>query len=321
LQEKSPEYFRKTEHVMPQSFGRFKNNFTLNGIVCDDCNKHFGDNLETDLARDTFEGLHRYEFDVKKPEEFKSVGKRSRITRTVAEGAFKGSYTGLVYCEEQGKIVLKPVPQIGFRKKDSDEYEFFLLDDVPDIGTLKQRDFDLDHPRGIMMLDQNRSRSEAILLGRGFPSVKIRGEIEPPEDNQEWLCKVEGTIDDTIRRAIAKISFNYLACWEGREFMLHADFDITRGFIRYGEKPAYPLMLIENKNILRDELRDKIRVVHIVTVEYAADGKSILSQVSIFNFTTYKVCLSREFSGPRKDIKRGHLFNLYNREIWPLGAG
>ena len=85
-----------------------------------------------------------------------------------------------------------------------------------------------------------------------------------------------------------------------------------------GEKPNYRLILIENKNILMDELRDKIRVAHIVTVDYAADGKTILSQVSIFNFTTYKVCLAREFSGPRKDIKRGHFFNLYDRKIWPL---
>jgi len=303
---------------MPQSFGRFKNNFTLNGIVCDDCNKYFGDTLETDLARDTFEGLHRYELDVKKPEEFKSVGRRSRLTRTVEEGSFKGSYAELVYSEKQGKIVLIPVPQIGFRKQGSVEYEYFLLDDVPDVETLKQRGFDPDHPQGVRMLHQYRARSEQILLERGFPPLKFGGEIEPPEDGQDWLCKIEGTIDDIIRRAIAKISFNYLAYWEGREFMLHADFDITRRFIRHGEKPAYPLILIENRNILQDELQDRTRVGHIVTVDYTADGKTILSQASIFNFSTYKVCLAREFSGLRKDIKRGHFFNLYNREIWPL---
>jgi hypothetical protein len=158
--------------------------------------------------------MYRYQFDVKKSEEFKSVGKRSRIIRIVEEGVFKGSYADLVYSKEQGKIVLKPVPQIGFRKKGSAEYEYFLLDDAPDMKTLEQRGFDLDHPKGIMMLEQYRARSEQILPERGFPSVKIRGGIEPPEDNQEWLCKVEGTIDDTIRRAIAKISFNYLAYWQ-----------------------------------------------------------------------------------------------------------
>jgi len=41
--------FIKTEHVMPQSFGLFTNNFTLK-IVCDDCNKYFGDNLEIPMA-------------------------------------------------------------------------------------------------------------------------------------------------------------------------------------------------------------------------------------------------------------------------------
>jgi len=43
--------FKKSEHVLPQSFGVFENNFTLNGVVCDSCNKYFGDNLELDLAR------------------------------------------------------------------------------------------------------------------------------------------------------------------------------------------------------------------------------------------------------------------------------
>ncbi|MBI3305415.1 hypothetical protein HYZ80_03795 [Candidatus Parcubacteria bacterium] len=81
---------------MPQSFGRFQDNFTLNGqdhphIVCDCCNQYFGDNLEINLARDTFEGIYRYEIGVKKPEEFKSAGKRSRLKIEVAEGEFKGA--------------------------------------------------------------------------------------------------------------------------------------------------------------------------------------------------------------------------------------
>src|SRR2546428_6319403 len=128
LEDQDPQYFLKTEHVMSQSFGLFKNNFTLNGIVCDRCNKYFGDNLEIKLARDTLEGISRYTFGVKEPEEFKSAGKRSRIAIEIAEGEFKGAYAYLEYSEEQDKIVLKPVPQIGFRKKDSSEYEFFLLD-------------------------------------------------------------------------------------------------------------------------------------------------------------------------------------------------
>ena len=60
LEDKPETSYKKVEHVIPQSFGVFKNNFTLNKVVCDDCNNYFGDNLEIDLARDTYEGHSRF---------------------------------------------------------------------------------------------------------------------------------------------------------------------------------------------------------------------------------------------------------------------
>ena len=57
-------------------------------MVCNDCNQCFWDNLEIALARDTFEGMSRFEFSVKKPEEFKSLGIRSRMVITVAVASF-----------------------------------------------------------------------------------------------------------------------------------------------------------------------------------------------------------------------------------------
>jgi hypothetical protein len=63
LQDQSQAFFTKVEHVVPQSFGRFENNFTLHGTVCDECNKYFGDNLEIALGRDTYEGGLRFEYE------------------------------------------------------------------------------------------------------------------------------------------------------------------------------------------------------------------------------------------------------------------
>jgi hypothetical protein len=168
LEDKDPEYFLKTEHVMPQSFGRFQNNFTLNGVVCDCCNKYFGDNLEINLARDTLEGVYRYQLGVKEPEEFKSVGKRTRLTREVAEGEFKGAYAYLEYSDEQGKIVLKPVPQIGLLKKDSSEYSYFLCDELPHRSALDQEIFDIDHPRALRTLACSQELAEKVLAEKGF---------------------------------------------------------------------------------------------------------------------------------------------------------
>jgi len=61
LEDKPSDSFKKTEHVLPQSFGKFKNNLTLNKIVCDTCNQYFGDNLELPLGRETLEGMARFD--------------------------------------------------------------------------------------------------------------------------------------------------------------------------------------------------------------------------------------------------------------------
>jgi hypothetical protein len=37
--------FTKVEHVLPQAFGRFRDNLTLKDTVCDDCNEFFGNPL------------------------------------------------------------------------------------------------------------------------------------------------------------------------------------------------------------------------------------------------------------------------------------
>lgn len=56
------------EHVIPEAFGKFKDNFVLHNTVCEDCNQHFGDNLDLILGRGSFEALQRIEEEIKSPE-------------------------------------------------------------------------------------------------------------------------------------------------------------------------------------------------------------------------------------------------------------
>lgn len=42
LEDKQSNYFKNREHVLPESFGSFKNNFTLKNMVCDVCNVFLG---------------------------------------------------------------------------------------------------------------------------------------------------------------------------------------------------------------------------------------------------------------------------------------
>ncbi len=325
LESKSEAEFEKAEHVIPRSFGVFTNNFVLNGpdnkAVCDDCNQYFGDNLEIDLARDSFEGIARFDHKVKKASEFKSLGKKSRLIIKTTEGFFKGAYVYRDYSAAGDKIIIKPLSQLGFLKGDMPEYEFFKLENVPDKTSSIDEKYNLNDPRGIIILGCSQETGDKILKQKGF-TFKMKGVLDPPNtEHVNWLCEVEGKIDQQIMRAIAKIGFNYLSFWEGPEFVLHNGFNIIRRFIRYGDKAEYPLYHVDDQSILEDERESsQRRLGHIVTVEWANDGVSIISKVSLLNWATYYISLARTFSGERRSITRGHLFNVHGKDILELGV-
>jgi hypothetical protein len=57
-----------------------------------------------------------------------------------------------------------------------------------------------------------------------------------------------------------------------------------------------------------------------VTTGWAADGVSIVAQVSLLNLFTYLICLARNYEGERREITRGHFFNVADGVILELGT-
>jgi hypothetical protein len=318
-QETKPEEgFRRKEHVIPQSFGRFRDNLTLT-IVCDECNQYFGDNLELSLARDTFEGHSRFEHGVKDADQFRPFGKSSRIVIRMTEGPFAGAYAYREYNAQEDRIVLEPLPQIGFRSRNTDTYGYFLLDEIPGRSELVERGFDTSKPDSIRSLALAVEEVQRQLEAKGI-GFEYGGEVVSRERAKSMLCEVEGQIDGAIFRAIAKIAFNYLAYWQGEVFVGGAPFDAARRFIRYGTQAGYQLVLIRQEAILEDEpVEGRRRLGHLITVNWAGDNVSILGQVSLFNWITYRVSLARDVQGERRDIAKGSFFNVANGEILELG--
>jgi hypothetical protein len=113
------------------------------------------------------------------------------------------------------------------------------------------------------------------LADKGISFLRT-GEVH--DESSSMLCEVQGTIDSTILRGVAKIAFNYLAYWGKGDFVRQASFDHIRSFVRYGAQVDYPLVKISQQPILSDE-GVKRRVGHLVTVAWAAGGVSILAQV------------------------------------------
>lgn len=310
--------YEKVEHVIPRSFGKFRDNFTLKQLVCDSCNQFFGNSLELALARDTLEGQSRSEFGVKKPADFKPPGPQSRIRIKIAEGEFKGAYAFLNYSEADQKITLQPIPQVGFRHRDLGEFKYFLLDQIPDKKQLEELGFLSQGPKSIRAVGLGVVEVSKRLAEKGI-SFQCEGEVVSGNGSQSLFAETQATIDHTIFRATAKIGFNYLAYWEGGEFVRQLPFDWVRNFVRYGCGAPYPLVKVSQYPILGDE-GIRRRVGRLVTVAWATDGVSIVAQVSLLNLFTYSVCLARNYEGERRKVVRGHFFNTYSGEILELGT-
>jgi hypothetical protein len=319
---KSEDCFRKAEHVMPQSYGKFEKNLTLHGVVCDDCNQYFGDTLELVLGRDTYEGHARFRHGVKKAEDFKPL-RNQRVTFKLAEGPFAGAHAYTKFVEEAGEIQVFPLPQVGFLLAPTNQYQYFLLTDIPAQDELRAQGFDGNVPRSIMSLGTEPEIAKLALAEKGI-DFNIGGEPLPPPaadtSPKDIGVDMALTIDDIVLRAVAKIAFNYLAKWQGAEFALHPAFVTIRRFIRYGERRDYPLIQVAQEAILGDEpIEGNRRLGNLVATGIATDGVSIFAQVSLLNHLTYRVALGREFPGAiPADIMRGHFFNVTNQQILEL---
>ncbi len=319
LEIKSDNSFTKAEHVLPQAFGLFQNNFTLTGVVCDECNQYFGDKLEIDLGRDTFEGISRYKYGIQRPKDFKTLGKRSRFRIKVAEGPVKGSLSYLEYSQKLNTVVIKPLPQVGFLNKGSLNYNYFLLEEIPNKTDLEIQG--LNYSSNVRALGNDFEEIQRALANKGIHPEFQTEIVFTKEESDTWLVEVEGSIDKTIYRAIAKTAFNYLAYWQGSDFVLQEIFDSIRHYIRKGKQERDPFVMVRNQNILADESsQESIRLAHIITVNWAQDDTTIISQVSLFNILSYTVQLARNYTSEKSNLRKGHFFNLGDHKIFELTA-
>jgi hypothetical protein len=321
LEDKSDECYGKAEHVMSQTFGKFEDNLTLHGVVCDDCNQYFGDTLELILGRDTNEGLARVQHGVKKPKEFKSF-RKGRVVLKIAEGPYKGCHAYLEYSETAGQVQIFRFPQVGFLSLPSNTYEFFLLDEIPSLEDLQKKGFDNSTPRSIFGVEVDAETLIPLLAAKGI-SFRSDGDFDPGPPPADILVEKSFTIDDIVRRAITKIAFNYLAKMHGAQFALHPAFDGIRRFVRYGERPSFFLFDGVDQAILEGEPIEGPRLLgNLVTLNVAIDGASLFAQVSLLNMLTYRVLLAPEFEGERPtDFRRGHYFDVSAHRIHQLIAG
>lgn len=302
--ENKPETAFNREHIIPQAFGRFEHNLVLE-CVCEECNTYFANRLDLKLARDSFEGFERFRRGVKKPKDYKSLGRlTTRRIEITEEGPMKGALCEMVRLD--GTLGLKLLPQLGFAISKEGPFEYFQLENVPSNQEMRLR----GHPKGTRFWLKFWECSEQlcleILRSKGYEEGDPAGEVDPPDDRLH--CEAAYAITHQQLRAIAKIAFNYLAA-NGREGIAKMpEFNTIRRYIRDNEIPSAPLVTPVESLSVQDISSETMALGHYVSVQKV--GQRVLAQVSLLTTVRYLVVLSEGPFFVPWQIASCHFFNL-----------
>lgn len=308
---------QKREHVLPQSFGTFKDNWTFDD-VCDDCNQYFGNTLELPLGRDTAEGVLRFRHGVKLPKEAVKLLNRRVVIRVEREGPWQGARVFLAATDSGDQLEPIPFPQVGFRRPIPGEQRLW----IEEAALTEESVVSYRGPGAETWVvgpdDEALERLSQRLRELGFSFKFLSRMDQPITDDGTIAIAIETTFDIIVQRAIAKIAFNYAAYTSGADLLRHSSFDPVRHFIRHGDEPM-PWQVVQAKwqpILANDTPEMRVTNGHLLVVELKRD--TLRSKVSLFNEMTYIVTLCQRFSGIWRHISVGHLFDPQRHEIVEL---
>lgn len=308
------------EHVIPVSFGRFRQNLTLR-TVCGECNHYFSRELEVHFARESREGVARFGHGLRESAAGKKPSERftARCNETVALGA----RFALVPSPDDPGLKHDYFPQVGFFREGSTEYEWLIESELTSQNL--QRVSGCTHAKFLVRSaeDEERLRTKLEELGFGFGPITDQQTAEPGVLKN---VRITAAYDVVVRRCVAKIAFNYFV-WAMRAstFPLQPDFDEIRQYIRYGpEKPGQELPFVQmTSESLVDPKRPHQRRLdtgHLVAITWNGSLTGLLAHVTLFRNFHYKVLLCPKYSGVWFDFKRAHHFDLRTKEAHELRA-
>jgi len=310
------------EHIIPGSFGKFKKSPPkLKNCVCRNCNSVIFRKIEQIFARTSYEGLSRYKYGIDSTEAHEIS--QSRVKGRVAgDPNWAGAFLDLTYDITRKQIMVGLAEQAGLKKKDTDQWVYFRLEELPCKNELISMGLNVSGEKSFKFFCTDRKILKNAL---DKANISINGSEEMDcglvtAEDSTILVEQKGVIDDINRRVIAKIAFNYLTSHMGVNFVMKKEFNGIRLFIHKGKGDSTKYVSVENKPILMNEILNGVKsnCGHILTLE--TKGKGILGKVSLFNLITYKVCFSENINGVVPIVRKGLKFNIEKMIVEEIGT-
>jgi HNH endonuclease len=301
------------EHVIPQGFGVFKPDITLD-CVCKDCNHYFGSKLEWRMRVESLEGMRRLQFGLTGV--VGGIG-ANNVVPVIAEGDdWKGART-IIRTDGNGKMRTEIPTQVGARRNPSEGFEWRL-----------ERDLSVEwadrFPKGSefrLIGGEGPADSERLLKKwiEVCPTFVYGGTMEPPFVGNDGmiLLHVEHQNSPAVVRCLCKIAFNYMAHTCGQQFALSSSFDAMRSFVRCDSgdpDDAEGRAFLKSNPIIAQEIVHRKHVTdgHVLTIDCRPHDRVVEVQVALFNSIHYRIPMCRDYLGHR--FTRGHHFSVHTGE-------
>jgi hypothetical protein len=153
-------------------------------------------------------------------------------------------------------------------------------------------------------------------LGLDFEESS-RAMNQPLSERDSIRIEHEFSVDRTLRRAVAKIAFNYAAKVLGDETIRRPEFDTIRRFVRHGDEPV-PLVSVRQWSPLMGPDAAASRA-HVCALGWEPGGRALVAVVSLFNELTYGAIMCRSDTDEWTSVGSRHLFDPIRRTIETLG--
>lgn len=293
--ESDPIKFSGREHVIPQAFGKFGSKTPTLKCVCDGCNAMFGRELDQTLARETLEGLLRY-----------NQGKRSsekrpqrRLTITLADEREAGGFLGAVLegiDATQGKV-MNLFTQLQIRNLNTGKMDVFKRNQINNIS-LPTSVYGEPGSRKLVVYAPSKEEHDKFVEELNLAGCELRmngalvDSVNPTmsADGTETLgIHIEGTFDQLHRRALAKIFVNFAAFYLGTSVVNSPDWEPLKRFVRFDEGQL--AARISDKPFWSGQETRTFRFRDAINVRLENQEKGIVGVIQFYNRITYELLL------------------------------
>lgn len=239
---------KNKEHVIPQSFGKFGSQTPTLDCVCDPCNAFFAKTLDTYFARESLEGIWRYQKGIRSSED----RVQRHITIQLPDDPELGIFARTrVYIDgTTGQVV--PLTYIRLKNISTGE-ELFLL--RHEVNTFDPTSWVKEKIEIEIRAENTAEHDEIVkkLKAMGFPQKFGEMQGLPSEIvlRKQPPVQIEAQVNRMVRRAVTKILFNFAAKYIGADEVLKPSWDGARRFVR--EDVGDVQMKAENKPFWDDE--------------------------------------------------------------------